>query len=101
MRVAHRSTRARFDEATDAEIAVVAIGLRDSLAALQRALGDAPYNVVVRTAPPGRGAGEFHWHLDVLPRISIVAGFEEGTGVFVNTVPPEQAAPLLRGDAAG
>ena len=35
MRVAHRSTRARVDEATDAEIAVVAVGLRDALAALQ------------------------------------------------------------------
>lgn len=96
MRVAHRSTRSRIDEATDAEIGVVAIGLRDALAALQRTLGDAPYNVVFRTAPPGRPVGEFHWHLDVLPRVSIVAGFEEGTGLWVNTVAPEQAAVLLR-----
>ena len=86
MRVAHRSTRARFDEATDAEIRVVAIGLRDALAALQRLLGDAPYNVVIRTAPPERAAGEFHWHVDVLPRTTLVAGFEEGTGLLVNTV---------------
>lgn len=96
MRVAHRSTRARFDEATDAEVAVVAVGLRDALKALQGTLGEAPYNVVLHTAPPGRSAGEFHWHLDVIPRVSIVAGFEEGTGIYVNTVPPEQAAPLLR-----
>ena len=100
MRVAHRSTRARFDEATDAEIAVVALALRDALTALHSAIGAAPYNVVVRTAPPGRGAGEFHWYLDVIPRVSIVAGFEEGTGIYVNTVPPEQAAPLLRTGAA-
>jgi UDPglucose--hexose-1-phosphate uridylyltransferase len=102
MRVAHRSTRARMEEATDAEIGVVAVGLRDALAALQRTLGEAPYNVVFRTAPPGRPAGELHWHADVIPRVSIVAGFEEGTGMFVNTVAPEQAAVLLRdgGDPA-
>jgi UDPglucose--hexose-1-phosphate uridylyltransferase len=97
MRVAHRSTRARMEEATDAEIAVVAIGLREALAALRRTLGEAPYNVVFRTAPPDRPAGEFHWHADVIPRLSIVAGFEEGTGMLVNTVAPEQAAVLLRG----
>ncbi len=96
MRVAHRSTRARIDDATDAEIRVVAIGVRDALAALQHLLGEAPYNVVIRTAPPGRAAGEFHWHVDLLPRTTLVAGFEEGTGLLVNTVAPEHAASLLR-----
>ncbi len=96
MRVAHRSTRARIDEATDAEIRVVAIGLRDALAALHNLLGDVPYNVVIRTAPPGSAAGEYHWHADVLPRTTLVAGFEEGTGLLVNTVAPEHG----RGAAA-
>jgi UDPglucose--hexose-1-phosphate uridylyltransferase len=100
MRVAHRSTRARIDEATDAEIRVVAIGLRDALVALQQLLGDAPYNVVIHTAPPDQRAGEFHWYLDVIPRTGVVAGFEQGTGIFVNSVPPEQAAELLRTAAA-
>ncbi|MGZ4798619.1 MAG: galactose-1-phosphate uridylyltransferase [Acidimicrobiia bacterium] len=99
MRVAHRSTRARFDEATDAEVGVVALGLRDSLRALRGLLGDVPYNVVFRTAPPDRRAGEFHWYLDIIPRTGVVAGFEEGTGIFVNSAPPEQAAVQLR-DAA-
>jgi UDPglucose--hexose-1-phosphate uridylyltransferase len=98
MRVAHRSTRARIEDATDAEIGVVALGLRGALAALHRTLGAAPYNVVFRTAPPGGAAGEFPWHADVIPRLSFVAGFEEGTGLLVNTVAPEQAAALLRGD---
>jgi UDPglucose--hexose-1-phosphate uridylyltransferase len=100
LRVAHRSTRARFDEATDAEIRVVALGLRDALARLYAALGDAPYNAVVRSAPPGRPAGEFHWHVDLLPRTTLVAGFEEGTGILVNTVPPELAAQRLRDASA-
>lgn len=96
LRVAHRSTRARFDDATDAEIAVVALGVRDALAALERLLGDVAYNVVVHTAPPDRRAGEFHWHVEVLPRTGVVAGFEHGTGILVNVVAPEQAARLLR-----
>ena len=96
MRVAHRSTRARIDEATDAEIRVVALGVRDALIALQKLLGDVPYNVVIHTAPPDRRAGEFHWYVDVIPCTGVVAGFEQGTGIFVNSVPPEQAAELLR-----
>jgi UDPglucose--hexose-1-phosphate uridylyltransferase len=100
LRVAHPSTRARFDEATDAEIGVVAVALRDAVAALHAVLGEPAYNVVVRTAPPDLHPGEFHWFLDVVPRIGVIAGFEMGTGVLVNVVPPEQAAVHLR-EAAG
>jgi UDPglucose--hexose-1-phosphate uridylyltransferase len=99
MRVAHPSTRARFDEANDAQVEVVALALRDSLAALHTLLGEPAYNVVVRSAPPDRSVGEFHWHLDVFPRLGVVAGFEEGTGILVNVVPPEQAAAQLRAAA--
>jgi UDPglucose--hexose-1-phosphate uridylyltransferase len=94
IRVAHRSTRAAFEAATDAEVRVVAIATRDALARLAAALGDVPYNLVVRTAPPGR-VGFFHWYLDVLPKISVVAGFEQGTGILVNIVPPEHAVRRL------
>ena len=99
MRVAHRSTRARFDEATDAEIAVVAVALRDALAASTALLGD----VAVQRGHPHRAArahaGEFHWHVDVLPRTGVVAGFEVGTGIFVNVVPRERR-PVARRRAA-
>ena len=64
-------------------------------------LGDVAVQRGVPTAPPGRPAGEFHWYVDVIPRLSIVAGFEEGTGMLVNTVAPEQAAVLLRDAGAG
>lgn len=96
LRIAHRSTRARFDEATDAEIGVVAEALRDAVSRIDVLLGAPAYNVVIHTAPPGRGAGEFHWHVEVLPRTSVVAGFEIGTGILVNTVPPADAAAQLR-----
>jgi UDPglucose--hexose-1-phosphate uridylyltransferase len=57
--------------------------------------GPPQLNLWVRTAPGGKSAG-FHWHIDISPRASIKAGFEFGTGVEINTYPPERAAADLR-----
>jgi UDPglucose--hexose-1-phosphate uridylyltransferase len=51
-------------------------------------------NLWVRTAP--HGADQFHWHIDIAPRLTIKAGFELGTGVDINVYPPELAAGDLR-----
>ncbi len=96
MRVAHRSTRARFDEATDAEVRVVADALGAALRQMVSALGPVPYNVVLHTAPPNVPTLEMHWHLEVIPRTGVIAGFELGTGVFANAVVPVHGAALLR-----
>ena len=70
--------------------------LHDGLGRLRRHLGaPPPLNLWVRTAP--RGAENFHWHIDVVPRLTQLAGFELGTGVNVNIVAPERAAAELRG----
>jgi UDPglucose--hexose-1-phosphate uridylyltransferase len=97
--VAHRSTRARFDEATDAEIEVVARSAHDVLGRLDTLLGDPPYNLLIQTAPPSARPG-FHWYVRITPRVSVIAGFERSTGLFVNVVPPENAATALREVAA-
>jgi UDPglucose--hexose-1-phosphate uridylyltransferase len=73
----------------------VAIVLRDVIAAMATALGNVPYNVVVNTAHSAVRAS-YHWWVEVLPRVAVVAGFELGTGVLVNTVAPEVAAARLR-----
>ncbi len=96
MRVAHRSTRARFDEATDAEIRVVATATHEALGRLGALLGAAPYNAIVHTAPPGMRTAEMHWHVELVPRTAVIAGFELGSGTYANSVAPEQAAALLR-----
>jgi UDPglucose--hexose-1-phosphate uridylyltransferase len=89
-----RAPRARFQD--DGPLGAGL--LHEALARLQSALGGLPpLNMWVRTAPSG--AGEFCWHLDVLPRLAQLAGLEMGTGVSLNIVPPEQAAAALR-DAA-
>ena len=93
--VAHRSTRARFDEATDAEIEVVARSAHAVLGRLATLLGDPPYNLVIHTAPPDARPG-YHWYVRITPRLTVTAGFERGTGLYVNIVPPEQAAAALR-----
>jgi UDPglucose--hexose-1-phosphate uridylyltransferase len=41
----------------------------------------------------------FHWHLEIIPKLTRVAGFEWGTGFFINPIPPEEAAKYLRGEA--
>jgi UDPglucose--hexose-1-phosphate uridylyltransferase len=92
--VAHPSSGPRFDQAPDTEVAAVAQATRRVLAAIATVLGDVPYNVIVHTAP--LGATRFHWYVRVLPRVAVRAGFEEATGLFVNTVPPETAAAALR-----
>jgi UDPglucose--hexose-1-phosphate uridylyltransferase len=79
----------------DAALDAVAVATRRTVGALEALLGAVPYNVVVHNGPV-RGDHPFHWYVTVVPRISTIAGFELGTGVFVNTVPPADAAAQLR-----
>jgi UDPglucose--hexose-1-phosphate uridylyltransferase len=95
-RVALREPGAHFDGADDGEIAAVAHTTRSVLRLLAAAVGDVPYNVVVHTAPPGVTDDSFHWYVEVQTRIAVVAGFEQGTGILVNTTPPDVAAAQLR-----
>ncbi len=90
LRLVPRSASARFeDDDRGAEL------LHRGLRALRAALGEGvPLNLWVRTAP--RGAEEFHWHIDVVPRLGLLGGFELGTGVDINGVAPEIAAAELR-----
>lgn len=69
--------------------------LRRSLRRLGDVIGDVAYNVVFHTAPHHDDA-PFHWHAHVLPRLTSIAGFEQGTGVMINLVAPEQATEQLR-----
>lgn len=60
-------------------------------------LNNPPYNIVLHAAPAGyNDVAFYHWHLEILPRLTIVAGFEWGTGIIINPTPPEVAAEYLR-----
>jgi len=99
LRLAHDDAGARFDLADDQVLDPIAVALRDALRRLRDTLGDAPYNVVVHTAP--RDLETFHWYVEIIPRLSVVAGFEQATGILVNTTPPDRAAAQLREARAG
>lgn len=89
--LAPRVPRARFEDEGPTGAAL----LHEALRRLQRRLGHAPpLNLWVRTAP--RGAERFCWRIDVVPRLTHLAGLELGTGVHLNIVAPEQAAAELR-----
>jgi UDPglucose--hexose-1-phosphate uridylyltransferase len=69
----------------------------DVLGRLDRALGDPAYNLVLTTAADGDGASPaFAWQIDILPRLGVLAGFELGSGMWVNPILPEEATELLR-----
>ena len=86
-------------------VATLASVLKTTLGRLSTALGDPPYNYILHTAPfrTGKKAGywktldeDYHWHLEIIPRLIRVAGFEWGTGFYINPTPPEEAARYLR-----
>jgi UDPglucose--hexose-1-phosphate uridylyltransferase len=64
---------------------------------LEAALDRPAYNYIIHTAPfDSHEVAHYHWHIEIIPRLTKVAGFEWGTGFYINTVPPEEAAAFLR-----
>jgi UDPglucose--hexose-1-phosphate uridylyltransferase len=60
-------------------------------------LGSPPYNYMLHSSPFNKNVKEFyHWHFEIIPRLTRVAGFEWGSGFYINPTPPEQAAQYLR-----
>ncbi len=71
--------------------------LKTTLAKIEKALSMPAYNYIIHTTPFDMGAIEhYHWHIEIIPRVTRVAGFEWGTGFYINPVPPETAADFLR-----
>jgi UDPglucose--hexose-1-phosphate uridylyltransferase len=96
MLIVPKEHAAHIARAAPQDVAAVGHALRSALDRLGRAANDPAYNVVFHTAPHHDGEATFHWHVHVMPRITSVAGFEQGTGVLINIVPPELAAQRLR-----
>jgi UDPglucose--hexose-1-phosphate uridylyltransferase len=85
-------------DATPAERASFGAALVAAARAIRGMFGDAAFNVVVHDAPYSaqRAGLPFHWHAEVLPRASEQAGFEWGSGIYLNVVDPDIAASELR-----
>ncbi len=91
----HRSS---ILEITNSEKDDLARTLRLSLGGLARLLNDPPYNYGFHTIPKPNGeeSDYYHWHLEVYPKLSVWAGFELSTGMYINVTSPELAAEELR-----
>ena len=64
---------------------------------LEKVLERPPYNLIVHTAPLQEAANaHYHWHIEIIPKLTRVAGFEWGTGFYINPTPPEESAQFLR-----
>jgi len=102
-----RAHRHDLATASDGDLLALAIIVRELLQRLRSLLGNPPYNMVVHTAPsphPRPGLPDywstiehdFHWHVELIPRITRLAGFEWGSGYTINPTPPEEAARFLK-----
>jgi UDPglucose--hexose-1-phosphate uridylyltransferase len=96
-----------FVEQTDAQLAACAAALKDVLQRLRILLNDPPYNFILHTAPPAHPrpgkpeqwaslAQDYHWHIELVLRLSRIAGFEWASGFYINAMSPEDAARFLR-----
>ncbi len=96
-----------FAEISDSVIHHLALALREVLLRIRTCLNDPPYNFLIHTIPnvkarPKRNAYwdtvevDYHWHIEIMPRLTGIAGFEWGTGFYINPTAPEEAAKYLR-----
>lgn len=99
-----RRQSAYYSDIHPDEIMLLADIMKVTLQKLAKALNQPQYNYIIHTAPAryahqGYWATieqDFRWHIEILPRLTLIAGFEVGTGFYINPTPPEEAAKYLR-----
>jgi UDPglucose--hexose-1-phosphate uridylyltransferase len=92
-----RSHGSRFEDAPRNVVESLAGMLKTLVGRLNRALETPPFNLIVHSAPLSEDVAPFfHWHVEVMPRVSRVAGFEWGSGFYINPTSPEEATEVLR-----
>jgi len=97
MCIAPKAHGSRFCELPRERIPHLAVLVQELIARLEVCLEKPPYNYLIHTGPvsdPDRAC--FHWHIELIPRVTRLAGFEWGTGCYINPMAPERAAQYLR-----
>jgi len=86
-----------FENIQKTEVEELAFVLREVITSIESALDRPAYNYIIHTAPfDAQELGHYHWHIEIIPRLTKMAGFEWGTGFYINPVPPEDAAAFLQ-----
>jgi len=89
--------QAAFSDLENGEVRSLAEVLKETLGRLKRVVNDPPYNMMIHSAPLGfLYIPYYHWHIEIIPRLTTPAGFEWGTDFYINPTPPEEAAQFLR-----
>lgn len=98
VRIFPKRHQPEFEAIDERETLELADSLRAALAKLSKGLQDPAYNFFIHTAPTadGQRAPHYHWHVEIVPKTAIWAGFEIGTGIEISTIAPEAAAEFLR-----
>ncbi len=92
-----RQHEAAFEQCSLGSFDDLALILKETIIRINLALNRPAYNFVLHTAPIGmEKSAYYHWHFEVMPKLTKVAGFEWGTGFYINPTPPEEAAAALR-----
>ncbi|MBI4875179.1 MAG: galactose-1-phosphate uridylyltransferase [Acidobacteria bacterium] len=92
-----RAHQSHFEEAEAPTLQSLAWLFRAMLRKMDKVLERPPYNLVIHTSPIQEGPNpHYHWHIELIPKLTKVAGFEWGTGFYLNPTPPEEAAQFLR-----
>jgi UDPglucose--hexose-1-phosphate uridylyltransferase len=89
--------RSAYEDAPVEEYALLANAMKVALRKLHLALDNPPYNFILHTSPfDSKENPYYHWHVEIMPTLGKVAGFEWGSGFYINPTPPEEAARFLR-----
>lgn len=96
-RIYPKEHHAYFERITNGQKESLAEAFKAALGKIYKGLGDPSYNFFIHTAPcDGKNYDHYHWHLEILPKTQIWAGFELGAGIEISTIEPEKAAEYLR-----
>jgi len=88
---------ASYEHVTDEELFDLAHALGTTMAKLYIGLDDPDYNMMLHTAPRQEDPADYyHWHIQIIPKLSTPAGFELGTGIYINSAIPSESAKFLR-----
>ncbi len=86
-----------YHEQSEEEMFALAEVFSESLCRLDACIPNVPYNFVLHTQPlRSKHLHHFHWHFEIVPKLTSIAGFEWGSGFYINPMPPEEAASYLR-----
>ncbi len=95
--IAPKVQESAFGNISDADLSDLAQVLKSTLRGLYRALDNPDYNYIIHSRPVEKShKGPYAWHIQIIPRLTKIVGFELGSGTAINTMLPEETAEFMR-----